>query len=411
MSAALICLFLICAAQSRAAVSTDDFVLRTPAQAVSPDEKAELREVKEPQKVAVTPADDIFIAPTITGGSASDAINTFLKNRTEGFCAVDFPGGIGGVATGVSVYDVFENNPVASRISKRQAYEIAYLNAKNQLTAWAEGQLLKWNILIGNRQTSLSDSDDNLNDILEKWRDFLEVGVEGVVRRHSVYDVYDDYHDPSRPRVYVTILSCPLLWGSIERQAPSTIAASSLESGLDTVFNDINNNLISPVGGKAIFVPETGELAYVGFGSDVVRYSENPAAFARMELNAERIARMRAQLSLLNMIQPNEALVGSMRLDELTLRSIQEINKLASGDVTETVDASNGSVFERTRQQEDLFRNSQEFKLCVDAANTGKLPPGIQQKSWLDDTKEFAYAVAVYIPSETFKVEPSKPSK
>ncbi|MDR1509762.1 MAG: hypothetical protein LBS53_08990 [Synergistaceae bacterium] len=407
---AIICFVCFFTGMSFAAgISTDDIAIKTPAQTVSEDQKAALREVKQPDKVKVTPPDDVIIAPTVEAASANDALNTvldsFVKTRTEGYRDVEFPGGFGVAATGIALYDVIPNNAVASRISKRQAYAIAYLSAKNLMTAWAEGQILKLRQLSGNRQTSVSDNNDNLNNILEKWHVFMEIGVEGVIRRHTVYDVYDD---PLSPRVYVTIMSCPVLWGVNERPAAETVAASSIISGLDTVFTEINNKITTPIGGKAVFIPETGELAYVGYGSEVVRTNENPAALARLELNAERIARMRAQVSLLNMILPNERLKGDMSLDDLTLRSIQDIEEAASGDVTATTDATS---FQRIQQQKDLFHNSQEFKMCVDAANSGKLPPGVQQKSWLDDGREFAYAVAIYIPSHTYKIESNKPAK
>ena len=371
------------------AMRASDFLASSPAMAETEADREKAREVQEPDKIV---QGSIGETQSIWAPDMKDAINAILKYRNMGAWGIASPQGIGVVATGLAIYDKFDNE-IATRISKQQAYARAYIEAKKVLTEWIDGVELEAKTNAGNWATSQVDASNTSTNLREEWSNFVSAGVNGVVRRHSVYDVFED---AATSRVYVTIVSAPALWGEINRPASSTISAESLQSGLDSVFAEINNGIVFPVGGKAIYVPQIGEMAFIGYASSVIRASNNSAIQARQTLNAERIARSSALVSLNNIIQENESLKGHEQLDEFTRRVVEEMLKESEADVTERVDQAG---YDEVKPVRDLFRNSQEFQFYMNAVSQGKTPPGIQSRSWIDNDKGLAWAVAVYIPS------------
>jgi hypothetical protein len=379
---------------SAANLKADDFIQSSPAMAETEAEKEARRKVQNPDSIK---EETIGETRFILAQDIQDALNAFVRQKSAGCSGISFPQGIGAVATGVAVYDTFENE-VATRVSKQQAYIMAYINAKIALTEWLKGAMSEARMEGGGDSTSQIDAIDNLGNVNEKWRSFIGSDISGIVRRHNVYDIFEDAENSY---VYTTIVSSPALWGDIDRPAPSTISAASLQSGLDSVFTEINNGIAFPVGGKAIYVPETGEMAYVGYGSTVIRTNENSALRARLALNAEHKARRWAENSLNSIVLENETLKHHDEWDTETRRIIQQILPLSEADPTESVDEIGN---ERIKPQRDLFRDSEEYKFYTELVSRGKTPPGVQQKSWLDKNKGLAYAVAVYMPSFSRRV-------
>ena len=61
------------------------------------------------------------------------------------------------------------------------------------------------------------------------------------------------------------------------RSSLNGMEADSIRDGLNQVLLEIKNRLISPVSGKIIQVAATGEIAFVGLGSDVISTRNNSA--------------------------------------------------------------------------------------------------------------------------------------
>ena len=377
---------------AEAAYTADDFIRQSPASVSSETEKDELRKVQQPDKVKEIPAskDSATISPTISAQDVRDAINALVANRNEGAWRIEFPEGEGAVAIGVAVYDKFENNPVAARISKRHAFTEAYLAAKNNLTIWTEGQMTAYKAFISENVQTASNENENLSNILTRAEESIKMGVDGFVRNHTIYDVFEDADNRI---VYVAIVTAPALWDGTSLPGKCTILAGSSRNGLNRALAEINNNIAFPIGGVRIFVPDTGEIIFVGYGSAVVGYSENEAAQTRLNLAATRMARMRAGTSLFNIISERERLQGKMQLEDNLARAIGNLEKLSSDDLTEKVDDAG---YEKLAPLRDIFQNSTEYKAILSAENEGNLPPKVDSRSWLDEKKEWAYAVAVY---------------
>jgi len=388
-------ILLFSSASSEAWTNANEFLQNIPAAVSSEAEREELRMVQAPEKVKEIPAskDIATISPTISAEDPQDAINKLIerakKERGEVIWSIEFPEGEGVVSISVAHYDKF-NNPVAERISKRHAYAEAYLTAKINLTRWTEGQMEAYKALIDDNIEMVSDENENLQSTLSRAEEFIKTGVDGFVRNHIVYDVYEDAENKS---VYVTIVSSPALLDGTSLTGSCTILAESSISGLNRYLAEINNNIAIPIGGARIYVPDTGEIIFVGYGSAVVGYSENEAAQSRLNLAATRMARMRAENSFFNIISERERMHGSMQFEENLSRAITDLVKLSSDDLTEKVDDIG---YKKLSPLRDTFRNSIEYKNLLNAENAGKLPPKVNWRSWLDEKKEWAYSIAVY---------------
>jgi len=382
-----------------AVLTADDFIRQAPASVSDETKKEERRQVQKPVETIPASKENATISPTISAQSVQDAINTFVKSVHEdgivGRCGIDFPGGHGVVAAGSATYDIFEN-PVATRASRRQAHTSAYLRAKRELTEWAEGQMTEWKAFIADNTDSIITENENLHNIMERCEEYIKTGVDGIVRNHMIYDVNVD--DKYR-QIFVTIVSVPALWDGASIPGPYTIVANSSKSGLNRALSEINNNIAFPVGGARIYVPDTGEIIFVGYGSAVVDFSKNEAAQAKLANTAQRKARIRAQVSLFNMFSERERLQGMSEMEETESRAILDLQKLSEDDLTGKIYPTDYGKLEKQR---DYFRNSSLFKEILNAESKGNLPPGVDQRSWLDKNREYAYSVAVY----TFRANP-----
>ena len=106
--------------------------------------------------------------------------------------------------------------------------------------------------------------------------------VRKVLKGYVTYAVLDD----GNGRVYVTLVSSPKTRGKYTRFGDNGVTASNLREGLNSVIAEIKNNLVPPVGGHIIDVLDTGEVAWVGFGSFIVRKDDEPDVQAELELQA-----------------------------------------------------------------------------------------------------------------------------
>jgi len=182
-----------------------------------------------------------------------------------------------------------------------------------------------------------------------------------------------------------------------DRPEPSNISAASMQEGLAQVFAEIENGLTSPVGGRTVFVPATGEIAFVGFGSAVIGREDNSAVQARLELNAERIAQVRAKDTLCGIIL-GETIEGTEELDTELAEATRTFNELTRDDPV-VVHNPDHPGYVRLQDRQSSFKAAEIYRNVIESARRGVLPPGVRQQSWQDEDGAFAYAVAIYLPS------------
>jgi len=374
-------LWLLAAPVQSAPPSADDFL--PPVQASTPEQQQQLEQLKGPVQEVKDPATGQTAAQ---GQTAQDAINFVVNKHSAGAEMIKFGSGLGWVATGIGGYDVMEN-PTATRIAKRNAYVKAFLDAKKKLAEALNGLSNEGRTQVVEQMEQVTDNKADLANFAATQDEKLEQAVQMLLKGFVIYAVEDD---TAKKTVYVSIVTTPKTRGQFNRPSPNGMEADSIRDGLSQVLLEIQNGLIPPVGGKIIQVPATGEIAFVGFGSDVIRTSDNSAMQLKMRLNADKIAQMRAKDALVGMIIGDDTGWKS-KLDETTQQTIKDFETSDNGKEDARL-----QHFEKTRQS---FLNMQKSSEQFQSVRNGILPPGVSSKTFTSKDDAEVYAVAVYIPS------------
>lgn len=384
---ALLCLFVF--PVQAYAISADDFL--PPVQAQSAEKKTELLAVKDEGTVK-TEVDPVLKERITTAATAQDAINKIISKPHHGCEMIGLAdGGLGFVATGVGTYNSNMENVVASRIAQRNAYVKAFMDAKVEMAKTVGGYVLRGANDFDKKPDSLDNEKIGLVNFEEQLTETQKEAVSKVLRGYVTYHVQDV---PEKGSVYVTIVSTPKTRGVYNRPSPNALTAESLNDGLNVLLSEITNGLVSPVGGRIIEVPGTGELAFVGFGSSVVRKHDLPDIQAELDLQAEQIAGMRASDALLGIIDGDNTKYAAGS-DEQTLNMQKEFERQQLDDPTMGDAGGTRRLDQRVRE----YKNTQTMKNVIQSLRRGALPPGISRKTWMDEDEYFAYGVALYVPS------------
>lgn len=376
-----------------APLSADDFL--PPVAAATPEAEKAARTVQQPE--AVKEESGIDGKPAVAAATAQDAVNAAVERIAGvGGCEqIKFPSGFGWVATGTAVYGVTQN-PTANLLAQRQAYQIAYMNAKKSLNETLHGLSTKGLEELNSQFKTIINDTDTLTNMSEGFAESITEQVNGILRGYVVYNVQDDQQG-DHGQVTVTIVATPKTMGKVQRLDTSAATADSLHDGLNTVLNELSTGLMPPVGGKVISVPQSGELAFVGFGSAVVPDNPNPATRAKLALNAQKMAQMRARSALCGIIL-GDNVSSSSSLDSAT-QTIS--NQFAEAQKEDPTRQANASEIQKLDAQRNSFVNTQLTKEQITSMRAGNLPPGVNVKAFLNPEKTIAEAIAVYVPSVT----------
>jgi len=129
----------------------------------------------------------------------------------------------------------------------------------------------------------------------------------------------------------------------------------------------------------------------------VVRTSATQAVQAKLNLESQKIAGMRAKDALCGLIIGDKASWEGSVIDSMK-DQIQEFESLDKDDPLARKDPANVSKFEKARQS---FVSRLESNDVYKSARQGILPPGVNTKTWFDSDHAWAYGISVYVPSLT----------
>lgn len=395
LAVAAVFVLVFCSASLAAPLFTAaDFV---PPVQVPEEQRAEALTVKSPDAV-VTSDDPALNAPVTTGMSVQDAINAIVERHEEGSSMVATPeGGYGFVATGLGTYRKDMKNLTALRIAQRNAYVHALMQAKAKMAEQVEGFAVQGYTNFDEKITTLDngDEDNGLRNREASSTESIKTTVAGVLKGYVTYNVFDDFKNGM---VYVTIVSTPKTRGVFSRVTSDTVDAETINDGLNAVLAEIQNGLVPLVGGRIVEVPKTGEIAFVGFGSAVVRQDKDPSIRNTLLRAAQSSAGLRAADALCGIII-GDITNAETKLDSVTRESVRDFANEEKEDPMTGLVTSEEVANAKGRQTE--FRNRMEFSQTIETARRGTLPPGVIRRAWLDDEGAFAYALAIYIPSIT----------
>jgi hypothetical protein len=354
-----------------------------------------------PSKVKIKADED-----TVEAATAQDAVNAAVQlNKTEvakegpdetkpqhGVKMVVFPSGLGYVATGAASYRVVEN-PVATRISQRNAVIVAFTEAKKLLAVKLKGMSNEGKDTIRKALANVETKDQSLTNFSEQTESSVEQSVEALLRGFVVHEVYDDAKNNT---VFVSIVTTPKTRGKLARPAPNQIEAESLRDGVNKMLIQVKSGLVPPVGGGVVTVPTTGETAFIGFGSTVVRENDNSAVQAKLNVNALRTASAYASDSLCGLIIGDQTAWQGK-----TLESHKDEHKEFEESGKDDPLNPNSQEQKKLDAVREAFVAKMEMTDIYTSARKGVLPPGIEVKTWFDEDNTWAYGMAIYIPSAT----------
>lgn len=382
--------FFLMGSSSAWSISADDFM--PPASAETPEAKQAAETIQNPHEVKTEQG--FGDKKVVTASTAQDAINTAVKNlEVGGGCEeVKFPSGFGFVSTGTAVYDVYPN-PTATLIAQRRAYQIALLNAKKEMASYLNEMTTSSKEQMQSEMKTISSETDTLTNASAGTIENIEELVKGILRGYVVYNIADEQEERNG-NVRVTIVATPKTMGKGSRVDPNSLTAVNIKDGLNTVLNELSTGLLSPVGGKVISVPQTQELAFVGFGSAIVPHNTDKATQAKYRVEAQKIAQMRARSALCGIIL-GEEIEGTSKFDTNT----QEMNKQFEEAQKEDPAGIDKEAISKIDSQRKAFTSGAMSTHQISSLRKGILPRGVNIRTFMNPEKTIVEAVAVYLPS------------
>jgi hypothetical protein len=351
-------------------------------------------EVKQPDKVQVKK--EVVVAAT-----AQDAVNTAVQENKKdrkadeetgvGVRMVQFPSGLGYVSTGNATYREMDN-PTATRIAKRKAYVIAYVQAKKGLAETLGSLSSEGKDIIRQALVNINLPKEEMTNISTTSEEAVKQAVDMMLRGFEVYEVKDATEQRT---VWVSIVTTPKTRSRVSRPASNAVEAKDVREGLNQVIREVRTGIVPPVGGRILLVRGTGETAFVGFGSSVIRTSQNSAVQAKLNLEAQKIAAMRAKDSLVGLMQGDQTAWEGSVVEKLR-DAVQEFEVRKADDPLAKAEATGVQKLAKAKQEFLARLESQDLYTSV---RKGILPPGVQTKTWFDDGHEWAFAMSVYIGS------------
>lgn len=344
---------------------------------------------------------------TVSAKTGQDAVNAardrnLKKFSGSGACFTDFPSGLGIVATGKANYSLV-TNPTLSRINQRQAVLEAFMGAKKELAAFVDGVGNEALDQIQKNVTTLNDANSTKTLANKNRESFstLKQFVSRMLRSFVVYEIKDEQDANGSGTVYVTIAISPKTLLQLDRVAGGYVAEGSLTDGINRVIDDVQGGVVAPIGARLIEVPETGEVGFVGFGAAVVNDNDDPELRKDLLDRAYTLSEMYALDSLCGLLH-GDLVVYQGGVVEKHQGAIQQYSKTLADDpvnngAEESVVALDKAV--KTVINELITRE------VLESSRKGNVPPGVVKKSWVDEDNEWAYSIAVYVPSATAKAE------
>ena len=380
-------------------LSADDFL--APVQAKTESERAAATEIRNPSGIKEDTGFDGKKA--VSASNMQDAViaanNKLLMDGGIGSQQIKFPSGFGWVATGSSVYTIMENKS-ATLMAQRLAYQKAFLMAKKSLAETLYGLSTVGKDSLNSEFDQVITSKDTLTNMNDTHTEYIDEKVNGLIRGYVVYDIQDKQVPKEKyGKVSVTIVTSPRTMMSASQINQKFLTASNLNDGLNHVLSEISLGLVSPVGGTSVYIPSTGEVALVGFGSAIIADNANPAVRAKIALTAQKLAVMRARNSLCGIIIGDEISAKS-QLDASTREFSREFDNLSRNDPVSQL-SDTDKLTNKFNEQKNSFVSRTFSKDEITSFRKGNVPPGVMVKSYVDESGSIAQAIAVYIPSSS----------
>ena len=332
-------------------------------------------QVLQPEKVEITEeklTKDGKPVAVIKAANKQDAANaavTNLRKHNGTVAVITTPSGIGVVVRGTAGYREAPNRN-ASLIIKRLASIRAFYNAKGSMAEYFHGLTVEAQDRLAAAIEQYDDNNLSLSNLDSIRQENIKNRVEGMIAGYVVYSVKDD---PVKKSWEVVLVSTPKTRGETLRISQGVVVANDLAAGMEHVYAELSSGILPPAGGRVITVPGTGQVVFVGFGSEIKRINKNPAVERALAEAAKNVARMRAAKNLCAVIIGEKAswVTG---MSNQTQDANRQFNETIADDpaTKNNINTMVEPVEETLGKFKDIVAVRSEFKF----ATNGKIPPG-----------------------------------
>ncbi len=353
------------------------------------------RDVDEPEKIKTTHNDELDI-DVVSGGSEQDMINHAMQELIEedgGVKAIATGSGLGFVATAVSSYNYAGKNENLSRLQQRLAAVQANLGAKTVLVEFLNGVSVEGQEAIAEQIMALdTETQQDINRTMSASEQ-RESAVSGLINGVVTYDFKDDpTGGGSGGTCSVTVVTTPRTRGQLAQGTKGNlIHAKDFETATAFILTELKSGLMPPNGGRTILL-EDGSVAWVGFGSALIRANRDPKMRNAAKKMAKGQAKLRAQGSLYSIIK-GESILASDEMAEQFDSSFEQFEVV--------IDEAGNESSKSLEQAESAASSSSFYKNQVGSQVKGTLPPGCMPKSFVTKDGHWQYTVYIYHPELT----------
>lgn len=351
----------------------------------------------------------------VEAASAQDAMNAAVRQNRKDLGAdpkaatespeigakwLKFGSGVGVLATGMATYSHVPN-PTTTRIAQRNAYVVAYIQAKAAMARSVSSISVEGRNVLATASREINTDDANVTEEASITVEQLNQSAAALLKGYVTYStkeipasVYiDNVKDSELRFVFVSIASTPKTQTLVTRQG-AVQKVDKLIDGLNEMVLDIKKGLIPPVGGRVITVPSSKQTAFIGFGTAVIGTSRNRALLARKKLSAQKIAAARARDSLFGIIG-GDRVIWQTGIGSTVGEESKEALTFAKKD---PLAQDHGAIDESLESYKSSIESNRVISETVESTRKGILPPGIKEKTWLSADGHWAYSLMVYYP-------------
>jgi hypothetical protein len=315
------------------------------------------------------------------------AHKALIDDDEDGVKMIQVGSGTGILSIGSVSYTTY-NNFNATLLSKRGAYNKAYMIAKKQLIENMKGVEHQCANLVDSTLDVIDTGAESVANTKETMTETCKESVSGSLAGFVTFDVYDDVNEKI---VRVSLISTPKTRSQIREKHGAVAVTSDPNSIFKQVIGDIKDGVLPPVGAKVLTHSETGEVIVMGYGSAIIRQNKNKSIARKLKSAAKSQSQTRARSALLATIQ-GEKVYWQGGFDE---KQVEGSEQFDYEDPT-LQDPQQVQVLE---QQRDTFVNQLKMSDQYSTLAKGKLPAGVSVKSFSSSDGYWQYSVAVYAPS------------
>jgi len=327
----------------------------------------------------------------IVGDNANLAVavahQALIENDEDGVKMVQVGSGTGILSIGSISYTTYDNIN-ATLLSKRGAYNQAYLIAKKQLIENMKGVEHQCINLVSASMDVIDTGVDSVANTQTAMTEACKESVSGSLAGFVTFDVYDNVESKN---VRVSLISTPKTRAQVRKKHGAVAVTTDPNSIFKQVVTDIRNGVLPPVGAKILTHAETGEVVVMGYGSSIIRQNKNKTIANKLRSTAKSQSQTRARSALLATMK-GEQVYWQGGFDEKQIEGASQFQY----DDPSMQDPQQVKVLENDRE---TFVNQLKQSDDYSTFAKGKLPAGVSVKSFSSDDGYWQYSVAVYAPS------------